>query len=72
MSKIEQEREMNRKILHDKVCNFEEIHGSSTMSKIMFNTLSRLIVEKGIASEREIINYFQREIDIYEAKNDTK
>lgn len=66
MSSVEQEREKNRKILNDKTCAFEENHGSTAMFKVIISALNKLLVEKGIVSEREIINYFQREAEIQE------
>ena len=50
--------------LSDKSNAFEEKYGSDMFFKTVFSALNRFLVEKGIATERDIRDYFTQEMEI--------
>lgn len=50
--------------LHEKSKEFEEKFGSEMFLKTAFSALNRFLVDKGIATEKDIKVYFEREMEI--------
>ena len=46
---------------------FEMRHGNIALLKTGYSALSRLLVQKGIVTEEELVKAFEREVEQYEA-----
>jgi len=63
-STAEMLKEKERNSLDEKIHAFEEKYGTSVFLKCAISALNRIIADRKIASEREITNYFAREMDL--------
>lgn len=55
---------MDKQKINEMACKFEEKFGPENLIKVSFSSLTKLLIEKGILTEEEILHQFTKEVEI--------
>ena len=58
--------------MEKKVIEFEKVFGSETFLKVCLSTLNKILVQKGITSNKELTKQLSSEIEVYKINNEVE